>query len=264
MPILIKGNGGGVTKLQEKTISPMTVSQKVLPDSGYDGLSQVNVEAMPTVSKATPAITVSSSGLITTEYNQSEGYVTSGKASATKQLPTFSATTIIPTTENQLIAGRGVYTTGNIYVYGDSNLKAENIKKGVVIFNTVGSYSGDSQQNGYYVEIKSDTQQISVSTQQFDVSLGYPQQVIITAKVFMLNSSQLSLLAGNYTTTLGDNEIPVGGVIYTGHSFFTQKTEASGSTSVELQLAIEDGTMTFLLSNSYCFGTTTYGICLLY
>lgn len=79
-----------------------------------------------------PTISVSSSGLIT---------ATSGDKSATKQLTTQAATTITPGTSSQTAVSSGRYTTGNIYVAGDSNLVAENIKSGVSIFGVDGSLS---------------------------------------------------------------------------------------------------------------------------
>lgn len=128
--------------LQAKTVSPSTSSQIVTPDSGYGGLSKVTVNAMTAVSKATPSISVSSSGLITASATQSAGYVTSGTVSNTKQLSTKSSVIVTPGTSQLTAVSSGVYTTGNIYVSGDSNLVSSNIKSGVSIFGVSGSYTG--------------------------------------------------------------------------------------------------------------------------
>ena len=150
--------------LQSKTVSPSTSQQTVSPDGGYDGLSSVTVNAMPSGSATTPAtsitanptISVSSSGLITASVSGSKsvtpsvsaGYVASGTAgtvtvsgSNTQQLTTQSAQTITPTTTNQTIAS-GKYLTGTQTVLGDANLLAENIKKDVVLFGITGTYEG--------------------------------------------------------------------------------------------------------------------------
>lgn len=150
--------------LQSKTVSPSTSQQTVSPDSGYDGLSSVTVNAMPSGSASTPAtsitanptISVSASGLITASVSGSQsvtpsvsaGYVSSGTAgtvsvsgSNTSQLSTQSAQTITPTTTNQTIAS-GKYLTGLQTILGDANLLAENIKKDVVLFGITGTYEG--------------------------------------------------------------------------------------------------------------------------
>ena len=125
-------------KLQEKTVSPSTSSQSVTPDSSYDGLSKVTVNAMATTTQATPSISVSSSGLITASSTQTAGYVSAGTKSSTKQLTTKGATTYTPNTSNQTISS-GTYLTGTQTIKGDSNLVASNIKKNVSIFGVTGT-----------------------------------------------------------------------------------------------------------------------------
>jgi hypothetical protein len=124
--------------LQSKTATPKTTSQTITADSGYDGLSQVTVSAMPTATQATPSISVNSSGLITASSTQTAGYVAAGTKSSTKQLTTKAATTYTPTTSNQTIAS-GTYLTGTQTIKGDSNLVAGNIKKGVSVFGVTGT-----------------------------------------------------------------------------------------------------------------------------
>ena len=134
--------------LQDKTVSPSTSVQTVTPDSGYDGLSKVTVNAMTTATQATPSITVSSTGLITASSTQTAGYVSAGTKSATKQLTTQAAKTITPSTSSQTAVESGRYTTGAVTVAGDSNLVAGNIKSGVSIFGVAGSYEGSSGGSG--------------------------------------------------------------------------------------------------------------------
>lgn len=105
---------------QTKSVTPTESAQTVTPDSGYDGLSQVNVGAV------------------------SSTYVGTG---VTRK----SAQTYTPTTTDQTIAS-GQYLTGVQTIKGDANLLAENIKKGVVIFGITGTYEGDVP-SGYTVTV---------------------------------------------------------------------------------------------------------------
>ena len=126
--------------LQAKTnISPTTSSQTIEPDSGYDGLSSVQINAMPSGSAETPAttisvtpgISVSSAGLITATASGSQsitptvsaGYIDAGTAgtitvsgSNTSQLSTQAAATITPMESAQTAVAAGKYTTGAVTV----------------------------------------------------------------------------------------------------------------------------------------------------
>lgn len=137
-------------KLQSKTVTPTTSLQTINPDSGYDGLSKVTVNAMPTATQATPSITVSSSGLITASATQTAGYVAAGTKTGTKQLTTQAAQTITPGTSDKTIAS-GRYLTGTQTIKGDANLVADNIKSGVSIFGVAGNYEGSGGGSGVNV-----------------------------------------------------------------------------------------------------------------
>lgn len=127
--------------LQDKTVNPTTSTQTIKPDNDYDALSSVTVNAINTVTQATPSISISNSGLITASSTQSAGYVASGTKNSTKQLTTKSTATITPSTFSQTIAS-GTYLTGTQTIKGDSNLVAGNIKSGTSIFGVTGTYVG--------------------------------------------------------------------------------------------------------------------------
>lgn len=135
--------GEGEVTLQEKTVTPSTSAQTITPDTNYDGLSKVTVNAMPTATQATPSISVSTGGLITASSTQSAGYVAAGTKKATKQLTVQAAQTITPGTSNKTIAS-GRYLTGTQTIKGDTNLKAANIAKGKSIFSVTGTYTSDA------------------------------------------------------------------------------------------------------------------------
>lgn len=108
------GSSGAV--LQSKTVSPSESAQTIKADNGYDGLSQVTVNAV------------------------SKTYVGSG---VTKK----SAATYTPGTSNQTITS-GQYLNGAQTIKGDANLVAGNIKSGVSIFGVTGTYAGGGSSGG--------------------------------------------------------------------------------------------------------------------
>lgn len=132
----------GVEGTLEEGITP-TGMKSITANGTYDvtQYKSANV-ALPTVTQATPSISISSEGLITASSTQSAGYVTSGTKSATKQLTTQQAKTITPSTSNQTAVSPGQYIIGDVIVSGDANLVSENIKQGVSIFGVVGEHNG--------------------------------------------------------------------------------------------------------------------------
>jgi len=111
----VTGGASGAS-LQSKTVSPSESAQTVKADNGYDGLSQVTVNAV------------------------SRTYVGSG---VTKK----SAATYTPSTSNQTIAA-SQYLSGAQTIKGDANLVAGNIKSGVSIFGVTGTYAGGGSSGG--------------------------------------------------------------------------------------------------------------------
>lgn len=151
----VKGTSAGGTALQEKTVTPSDSQIIVTPDTNYDGLSQVTINAISpsyigsginrntaadltvsgssvnvpagyyasaanksvaTATQATPTISISVGGLITSTVTQEAGYVANGITSSSFQLPTQPSATITPTTSTQTIVTSGKYTTGTITV----------------------------------------------------------------------------------------------------------------------------------------------------
>lgn len=111
----VTGGASGAS-LQSKTVSPSESAQTVKADNGYDGLSQVTVNAISTT------------------------YVGSG---VTKK----AAATYTPSTSNQTIAA-SQYLSGAQTIKGDANLVAGNIKSGVSIFGVTGTYAGGGSSGG--------------------------------------------------------------------------------------------------------------------
>ena len=121
--------------MQSKSISPSTSIQTVTADSGYDGLSDVTVDATPTGALGTPTVNAST-GVVTASVATS-GYLDTS-ATKTLQLTTKSSATITPGTTDQTIAA-GQYLTGTQTIKGDANLIPGNIISGKSIFGVSGS-----------------------------------------------------------------------------------------------------------------------------
>ena len=98
---------------------------------------------MPTATQATPSITVNSSGLITATATQSAGYVAAGTKSATKQLTTKSATTITPTSSEQVAVSAGTYVTGDIKVGAASGGSGSTDTEDAFVTCTLTEYTND-------------------------------------------------------------------------------------------------------------------------
>lgn len=111
----VTGGASGAS-LQSKTVNPSESAQTIKADYGYDGLSQVTVNAV------------------------SRTYVGSG---VTKK----SAATYTPKTSDQSIAA-SQYLSGAQTIKGDANLVAGNIKSGVSIFGVTGTYAGGGSSGG--------------------------------------------------------------------------------------------------------------------
>jgi hypothetical protein len=102
----------GANKTASKTISLTASGATVTASDGANSISK----SVQTATQATPSITINASGLITATATQSEGYVTAGSKSDTKQLTTQAAKTITPTKSSQTAVAKDVYTTGAITV----------------------------------------------------------------------------------------------------------------------------------------------------
>lgn len=190
-------------KYQSKAATPSTSEQTIKPDSGYDALSQVTVNAMPTATQATPSISVSSAGLITASATQTAGYVAKGTKSATKQLTVQAAKTVTPSTSDQTAVASGRYTTGAVTVKGDSNLKAANIASGVSIFGVTGTLKSGNVASGEVTISYSNRYKITISGLGFRPSNlvlmldGYYTGIVLSET---MTSSDISSLA---KTTIG-------------------------------------------------------------
>ena len=175
----VTGGASGAS-LQSKTVSPSESAQTVKADNGYDGLSQVTVNAV------------------------SKTYVESG---VTKK----SAATYTPGTSDQSIAS-GQYLNGTQTIKGDSNLTAANIKSGIKIFNVTGSYAGSSS-GGNTPSLQTKTVTPSESAQTVSPDSGYDGLSSVTVNAVSktyVGSGVTKKAAATYTPKTSDQSIASG------------------------------------------------------
>ena len=172
----VTGGASGAS-LQSKTVNPSESAQTIKADYGYDGLSQVTVNAV------------------------SRTYVGSG---VTKK----SAATYTPGTSDQNIAS-GQYLNGTQTIKGDSNLTAGNIRSGVKIFNVTGSYAGSSS-GGSSPRLQTKTATPSESTQTISPDSGYDGLSSVTVNAVSrtyVGSGVTKKAAATYTPKTSDQSI---------------------------------------------------------
>ena len=187
----VTGGASGAV-LQSKTVSPSESAQTIKADNGYDGLSQVTVNAV------------------------SRTYVGSG---VTKK----SAATYTPGTSDQNIAS-GQYLNGTQTIKGDNNLTAGNIKSGVSIFGVSGTYTGSSSGGSGSVSLQSKTVSPSESTQTVKPDSGYGGLSQVTVNAIS------TTYVGSGVTKKGDANL-VAGNIKSGVSIFGVTGTYAGSSS---------------------------------
>ena len=149
--------GAGAAKLQKKTVTPTESQQTVTPDTGYDGMSQVTVEAVPA------------------------GYIGSD---VTKK----AAAIYTPGTSNQTI-GANQYLSGAQTIKGDSNLVAGNIRSGVSIFGVTGTVVAASSPN---LQAKTVTPGTSSQTVRPDSGYDGLSQVVVSGDYDLVSGNIIS------------------------------------------------------------------------
>lgn len=114
------GGGGGGNLQPSKTVNPSTSQQTVTPDTGYDGLEQVVVNAMPSGTAGTPTATkgtVSNNSVsVTPSVTNTTGYITGGTIDGTP----------VSVSANELVSG-STDITANANNIDVTNLASVNV-----------------------------------------------------------------------------------------------------------------------------------------
>lgn len=217
--------------------------------------------AEPIGELATPTIN-NNTGLVTSKVS-SRG-VLETNASKTLQLTVQGAKTVTPTTSNQTAVASNRWTTGTVTVAGDANLKSENIKSGVSIFNVAGSYKGASPfydcSNSYTFEWTASKSYGAFADVSITNPLGSvrPKFVIMDAKNPTAGDYIRTIIIFNgFITSSGEmNQNSFGQALYIGDSSiysrvnFNQYNNWAFSDASIMKLTIPSGNQGIMLSGT--------------
>lgn len=221
---IVAPNGGEIT-LQEKTATPTKSVQSITPDSGYDGLSVVTVEAIPD-----DYIQPSGNKTITTNGTHDVKAYENAVVSVPSTVPNLQEKTITPTTSAQNVQADSGYdglskvTVGAVTSTIDGDITAGNIKKGVEILGVTGTL-----EEGAPIEFSTTAEAESIIASATDADLNkvykytgatdgtYENGCLYALKSTGWNGTDLTGTTWVLNDTLIDS-LPIGVYYITGHT----------------------------------------------
>lgn len=217
--------------LQAKTnIDPTTSSQTIYPDAHYDGLSSVQINAMPS-GQAKPPATITGSNATAT--------VDSGNLVLTKNV---MASPVVTAGYVSMGSAASVATTLSTPA---TNLEAGNVKNGVTIFGVTGTYSGGATN---IVQGSFTTNATRASTGTVDIpytGTGYP----IALMVFITNGAYNNSTGGDTAWYNSVNRYDVG-------TYYMTKSRMNTAPGYATSGAANYGVVTVVYKNSTTTSTT--------
>lgn len=197
--------GGGDYSLQSKSVTPTKSQQNITPDSGYYGLSDVTVEAIPVNYQDVSATTTTAADVLTGKvFTDVDGKVTTGtmanNGTVTKTLDTSTTSYTIP---------KGYHTgSGKISITTETKT-ATPTKSNQTITPTSGKVLSSVTVNAIPAEYITTTDATATATQILDGAIAYvkgekitgsmPNNGDTTKTIDGLTSTSVTIPAG-YTT----------------------------------------------------------------
>lgn len=204
-------------KLQSKTATPTTNSQTITADSGYDGLSSVEIDAVTSAIDSNITPTNIRAGVTVLGI---EGNLEPDKPDQSK--------TVAPTTSSQIVVADTGYELASVTVEAvdssiDSNITADNIKKDVTILGVTGTLEEGITPTGTINITENGTYDVTnyASANVNVQSGGIPEPTPTSASLFNITGNTIT----NYTGSDKDVVIPLS---------YSKSTRTGFSDGVEL------------------------------
>lgn len=163
------GSGSGGGKMQEKSVTPSTSAQVVTPDSGFSGMSRVNVGAVTLQDKAVAPAT-SAQVVKADDGSMALGTVTVGAA------PLQIKSMELKTGTQSVKPDAGFYGLAEVLIaaYGYAELKSVDISREGNVVTITGTMADDSEEviALLTVDESDQPQTLTVAGQTIDVSVG--------------------------------------------------------------------------------------------
>lgn len=244
--IVLKGGGGA--DLDVVTAGkPDVLAGKVIVDKDGEPLTGT----MPDRGAISTLLGINST------YTIPEGYH-NGLGKVTQNIATMGGQTVNPTASQQTVSSNGKYMTGNVVVNGVSNLIAANIKKGVNVGGTIGTFQGyvatatDLYLRGNnIVELTVNSNYESLDSGQLTVKDDTNHTAIVSMTTNLTGFTRLNIegyksnaAAGNMYLIYGGSQVAEVLSIPTGnYTVYFNVTNFQVSGSFQLRLAIMKGSI---------------------
>lgn len=146
-----------VSTLEEETVSTAVSSDMLINNSGWSN-GNLLAGSMDQIKFDGPL-----SFSANDQYIIPQGWH-GGTNTVSQSLSIQSSTNVTPSTSNKTVCSASKWTTGDLWVVGDSKLVAGNIKNGITIFNTMGTFKGWVDSSFLICQSNSGKYNYSVST----------------------------------------------------------------------------------------------------